>query len=120
MRHLARLLAATAVLLYCPSPAGALQAGLPPAWDGVWKGATTLTWANGKAESVAMELHVSPMPGGASKTWKVLYAFGDRREAREYEIRPAEGGGPGRLVIDEKNGFLIDNYLAGHTLYSQF
>lgn len=120
MRLYARLLAAAAVLLYCPVSAGAFQAGLPPSWDGVWKGATTLSWATGKVEAVAMELHVSPMPGGQSKVWKVIYAFGDRREVRDYEIRPAEGGGAGRLVIDEKNGFLIDNYLAGDTLYSRF
>lgn len=120
MRLNARLLAATAVLLYCPLSAGAFQAGLPHTWDGVWKGATTLSWATGKVEAVAMELHVSPMPGGRAKVWKVVYVFGDRREVRDYEIRPAEGGAAGRLVIDEKNGFLIDNYLSGDTLYSRF
>lgn len=121
MRLLPRVLAAAVVLLlYCPLSAGALQAGLPSSWDGVWRGRTTLTWASGKAEAADMELHVLPIPGGQAKTWKVIYAFSDRREVREYEIRPLDGGGPGRLVIDEKNGFLIDNYLAGDTLYSQF
>ena len=67
-----------------------------------------------------MELHVGTAAGGASKTWKVVYVFADRREVRDYEIRPAEGGGAGRLVIDEKNGFLIDNYLSGETLHSRF
>lgn len=119
MRLLTRALAA-AVLLCCSAPAGAFQAGLPASWDGVWKGPTTLTWATGKAEAVSMELRVAPLPGGRAKTWKVVYTFADRREVREYEIRPAEGGGAGRLLIDEKNGFLIDNYLAGDTLYSQF
>src|SRR3712207_1496261 len=112
MRIISRVLAA-AVLLSCWSlPGAARQAGLPASWDGVWKGATTLRWASGRAEEVAMELHVGPAAGGASKTWKVVYVFADRREVRDYEIRPAEGAGAGRLVIDEKNGFLIDNYLA--------
>jgi hypothetical protein len=120
MKLIQRVLAAAALLLCCSLPAAARQAGLPPAWDGVWKGTTTLNWASGKAEEAGMELRVSPAAGGASKTWEVVYVFADRREVRDYEIRPAEGGGAGRLVIDEKNGFLIENYLAGETLYSRF
>jgi hypothetical protein len=120
MRASKLILAAAFVLLHLPLTAGAFQAGLPPSWDGVWKGSTTLTWASGKVEAAGMELHVGPVAGGPSKTWKVVYDFADRREVREYEIRPLEGGAAGRLVIDEKNGFLIDNYLAGDTLYSRF
>lgn len=119
MRLLGRVLAA-ALLLYCPPAAAARQAGLPREWDGVWKGQTRLDWASGKTEESAMELHVAAVAGGTAKTWKVVYAFADRREVREYEIRPAEGGGAGRLVIDEKNGFLIDNFLSGATLHSRF
>ena len=120
MRIIPRALAAAALLLSCAFPAAARQAGLPPSWDGVWKGTTTLNWASGKTEEAAMELHVSPVAGGPSKSWKVVYVFADRREVREYEIKPAEGAGAGRLIIDEKNGFLIDNYLSGETLYSRF
>jgi hypothetical protein len=119
MKFITRVLAAAA-LLCCPLPAVARQAGLPPSWDGVWKGVTTLNWASGKAAEAGMELHVSPVAGGTSKSWKVVYVFAGRREVREYEIRPAEGGGAGRLVIDEQNGFLIDHYLSGETLYSRF
>lgn len=120
MRFISLLAAAAALLLCCPATAAARQAGLPASWDGVWKGATTINWASGKAEPVAMELHVSPVAGGRAKGWKVVYVFADRREVRDYEIRPAEGPGAGRLVIDEKNGFLIDNFLSGDTLYSRF
>ena len=120
MKLIPRVLTAVTLLLCCSSTAAARQAGLPPSWDGVWKGATTLNWASGKVEGAAMELHVSPVAGGPAKNWKVVYVFADRREVRDYEIRPAEGAGTGRLVIDEKNGFLIDNYLAGQTLYSRF
>jgi hypothetical protein len=115
-----RLVSAAALLLCCCLPATAFQAGLPASWDGVWKGTTTLNWASGKAEEASMELHVGPVAGGSSKTWKVVYVFADRREVRDYEIKPAEGAGAGRLVIDEKNGFLIDNFLSGETLYSRF
>lgn len=120
MRIISRMMTAVALLLCCIPPATARQAGLPASWDGVWKGATKLNWASGRVEEVAMELHVSPFAGGTAKSWKVVYVFADRREVREYEIRPAEGAGAGRLVIDEKNGLLIDNYLSGETLYSRF
>lgn len=120
MRVLKRVLAAAVLLLHFSPPTAARQAGLPAAWDGVWKGVTRLEWASGKSEEVAMELHVAAAAGGAAKTWKVVYVFAGRREVRDYEIRPAESGGAGRLVIDEKNGFLIDNYLAGETLHSRF
>jgi hypothetical protein len=120
MRILLRVSATAFVLLCSVSSAGALQQGLPPSWDGVWKGSTTLTWASGKVEAADMELHVSPIPGGRAKVWKTVYAFSDRREIREYEIRLLEEGGASRFVVDEKNGFLIDNYLADDTLYSQF
>jgi hypothetical protein len=120
MKFIPRVLAGAALLLCCSLPTGARQAGLPPSWDGVWKGRTILNWASGKSEAAAMELHVSPAAGGPSKRWRVVYVFADRREVREYEIGPAEGAGAGRLVIDEKNGFLIDNYLSGETLYSRF
>ena len=110
-----------ALVLFCSAGSmQAAQAGLPASWDGVWKGATTLSWADGRAEQVLMELEVSPLRGSNSKVWKVIYVFSDRREVRNYEIRPVAGSGRGRFVIDEKNGFLIDNYLAGNILYSQF
>ena len=114
-------LAAIAImpLLFAP-PLKAGQMGLPAAWDGVWRGTTTLSWAMGKVETAAMELHVSPLANSNAKAWQVSYEFSDRREARAYEIRPADEGGAGRFIIDEKNGFLIDNYLSGNTLYSQF
>lgn len=120
LKLFARLLAASALLLCGSATAGAQQSGLPAAWDGVWKGQTTLVWASGKTEPAAMELHVGPLPGGRGKRWKVVYEFAGRREVRDYEIAPAEAGGAGRLLIDEKNGFLIDNYLAGDALYSRF
>jgi hypothetical protein len=113
------LLAVVAALLFFSQPAKT-QTGLPPSWDGIWKGETKLTWANGKVETAAMELDVSPIPGSNAKRWRVVYVFSDRREVRDYELRPATDGGAGRFIVDEKNGFLIDNYLANDTLYSQF
>src|SRR3712207_1609012 len=120
LRLLARLLTAAALLFYNFSMPRAQQAGLPASWDGVWKGQLTLVWATGKVEPASMELHVGPLPDGRSNSWKIVYDFGDRREVRDCEIGPAEGGGAGRLLVDEKNGFLIDNYLAGDALYSRF
>ncbi len=49
--------------------AGAKSASLPPSWDGVWKGKTTLVWANGKVEDVQMELEVKPIPAAAGRKY---------------------------------------------------
>ena len=95
------------------------QSGLPAEWHGVWKGETNLTWANGKTEKVGMELEVAPFKDGNADQWKVIYVFSDRREERNYEIKTVEGR-INHFVIDEKNGFLIDNFLSNNALHSQF
>lgn len=120
MKRLSRPSAVATLVLLLAATARAQGGGLPPSWDGVWKGSTLIAWATGKEEPVGMELHVAPLEGGGAKSWKVVFAFADRREVRDYEIRPGEAGAPSRLVIDEKNGFLIDNYLSGDALYSRF
>ena len=56
MRTISRVLAAAALPLGCSFPAASRQAGLPPSWDGAWKGVTTLNRASGKAEEAAKEL----------------------------------------------------------------
>src|SRR3954454_8233659 len=92
---------------------------LSAAWDGVWKGGCQLEGADGtKPQEVAMELHVGDLAGG-KKTWKIVYGTGDKRRPRPYELAPVEGK-PGRFVIDEKNGLLIDYQLLGDRLYGAF
>jgi len=92
---------------------------LPAVWDGVWKGVCQLETADGKKpQEVPMELHVGDLAGG-KKTWKIVYGSGERRQTRPYELAPVAGK-PGRFVIDEKNGLLIDYQLLGDRLYGAF
>lgn len=66
-----------------------------------------------------MELETAPLKDRNADLWKIIYVFNDRREERNYEIKLVEGSS-NHFVIDEKNGFLIDNLLSNNTLYSQF
>ncbi len=99
--------------------AAAQSEALPAEWDGIWKGTLAIVSADGTRQELAMELHVLPVAGGNRKTWKILYGEGTKQTTRPYDIGPVAGG-PGRFVVDEKNGLFIDNHLAGKTLYSQF
>ncbi|HZS49070.1 MAG TPA: hypothetical protein VFC63_28635 [Blastocatellia bacterium] len=92
---------------------------LPSRWEGDWKGDSKLTWVNGKIEDCAVELRISSIPNSNAKAWHLVYAFSDRKEVRDYELKPVDGS-PGLFVIDEKNGFLIDNRLIDNAFYSQF
>lgn len=99
--------------------AHANESKLPADWDGVWKGMTVIDKATGTPEQVAMELHVSAIPGSNSKSWKILYGTGPQQTTRNYEIAPVANQ-PNHFIIDEKNGLFIDNQLIGNVLYSSF
>lgn len=92
---------------------------LPDSWNGIWKGETKIEFANGKTENVGVELEIKPFENNPGKQWKITYVFSDRKEVRNYEIKTS-GKSANHFVIDEKNGFLIDNFLIGNTLLSQF
>jgi hypothetical protein len=115
-----RLMAAALILLIT---AAATSAGsdttLPAAWDGVWKGMTVIDSGTPKPQQVPMELHVAAVADSSVKTWKILYGAGDGQSTRNYEIAPVPNE-PGRFLVDEKNGLLLDNYLLGNVLLSQF
>lgn len=111
----ARALAILLPVLLFVIPAAAQT--LPAEWEGLWKGTTVRALATGEKEEIPTELHVQPLPGGGdARTWKIVYGG---QEARPYEISPVPGQ-PGRFVVDEKNGLLIDQQLVGNTLYALF
>jgi hypothetical protein len=92
---------------------------LPVEWEGVWRGSTLRVTTSGVREQTPMVLEVRAVPGGSTRTWKITYGDGPDQETRPYELSPVAGE-PGRLLLDEKNGLLIDNQLVGKVLYSQF
>lgn len=91
--------------------------GLPAEWHGVWKGKrTNVVKIGGPAEESVMELHIRPIEGKAY-TWRIIYGEGEKREVKDYVLKRGEKG-PNHFVVDEQNGFLLDCWLVGGTLYN--
>lgn len=91
--------------------------GLPAEWHGAWKGKLTKVMkVGGPAEASVMELHILPIEGRAY-TWRLIYDEGEKRDVRDYVMKRGEKG-PNHFVVDEQNGFLLDCWLVGGTLYS--
>jgi hypothetical protein len=99
------------------APAGTPGPALPETWHGDWVGRLTVYGANGKRFERPWELHVAPVKGGGSLTWRIVSGIGGKQSVRDYELVP-EPGKPGQFKIDEKNGIVIDARLMGNALYS--
>ena len=95
------------------------DSGLSDIWRGDWRGDVTVTNAKNESETVVMALHIAPLGEGAY-TWRIEYISDKQHSIREYEIAPNPEAGAGRLIVDEKNGILLDCRLFGTTLLSQF
>lgn len=91
------------------------HSGLPAEWHGRWTGSLKITSAAGEAKETQMEMVIEPLKDSKNYRWKIVYGKGP---ARDYELVPQERAG--HFVIDEKNGLLIDAWLVGSTVYSQF
>jgi hypothetical protein len=64
-------------------------------------------------------LEIRPIEGRpADVTWTLTYVA-EQRQERPYELK-AVPGFPGRFLMDEKNGILIDHVLYADTLACQF
>jgi hypothetical protein len=94
-------------------------AGLPATWQGSWKGTLKITPVKGAAQKVAMELHALPTRDNKANTWRIVYGSGEKRQTRNYELAPVANK-PGKFLLDEKNGIVLDCRLVGSVLYSQF
>ena len=104
------------VLALALVPADApVHPGLPADWHGRWSGTLKITSAAGEATETPMEMVIEPLKDSKNYRWKIVYGKGP---ARNYELVPQEKAG--HFVIDEKNGLLIDAWLVGSTVYSQF
>ena len=98
-----------------PQPA----TGLPPAWQGTWKGTMVIHGPAGQRSDVPLVFRVAPLPGSTALTWVMTYGTGEKTMVKDYKLVPVPGK-PGRFQIDEKNGITLDARLADQVLYSQF
>lgn len=66
-----------------------------------------------------MELHIGPIEGKKSFTWRIIYGVDKKRQVRNYELVP-DLEKAGQFKIDEKNGIVIDARLMGNAIYCHF
>lgn len=96
-----------------PAPAPALD----PAWIGHWKGELTIVGKD-RPSTVPMEIVIDPLTDRPGWQWTMIYGEGESKQVRDYALLP--GAGPGRYVMDERNGILLDVSLAQGALVAVF
>jgi hypothetical protein len=106
-----KLIATLAALSAGFTGSATVRADALDSWAGVWRGDCQLS----PPGRVGMELRIEPMPGGLR--WVMVYRTPRGDEVRDYRVVP---NGPGRYVLDERNGILIDMVLRGDVLYDSF
>lgn len=92
------------------------------AWTGTWKGACGLTPAFSGVTQFAASLEIGePSSAGQARNFKLIYEESGAlpRQVRDYELRPVDASS-GHFVVDEHNGLLLDTFLSGNVLYSNF
>jgi len=95
-----------------------VNAGLPADWHGRWTGTLKITPVEGKEQETPMELTIEPLKDSKNLRWQIIYGEGKKAPVRDYELQPQEKAN--HFVIDEKNGILVDAWLTGGVLHSQF
>jgi hypothetical protein len=91
---------------------------LPAEWHGRWTGTLKITPVSGAPQETVMEMVIEPLKDSKNYRWKIVYGDGKKAPVRDYELAPQEKAN--HFVIDEKNGLLIDAWLVGKTMHSQF
>jgi len=108
-----------AVVLAFPMLLSAQTDTFPDNWAGIWQGELDIYNAQGKAQSIPMELHILPIDTSDRYTWTIIYGSGDQAQRRPYELVTIDTA-TGHFLIDEKNSILIDAYRLGPKLIQRF
>lgn len=93
---------------------------LPAKWHGKYSGVLELLNPDkpGTSQKVPTVLEIMPISGTPDVTWTQIYTV-DKKEERKYVLK-AVPGFPGRYLMDEQQGILIDHALIGDSLTCQF
>jgi len=91
----------------------AAPAAFPDSFVGSWKGELEVSTM---PKPIGMTLDVARVPGTPRYTWTIRY---EGQPARPYELVPVDPA-RGQWAIDEKNGIVLDSFVAGGKLLSQF
>lgn len=97
---------------------GAAGAAAPADWAGDWFGACTVTPAYQGIESFRAKLNIGPQSAEGRLRWKITYELA-QRDVRDYQLVPVDAA-KGHYAVDEKNGLLLDAFLADGVLYMPF
>lgn len=94
----------------------------PDAYTGIYDGYLQIISAGKRADSVRMVLDIAPLEQG--KRWKFGITYGEAPasvQINNYELlRDTLAAGSGHYLLDEKDGILIRETLAGNTLYAMY
>jgi hypothetical protein len=102
-----------------PPPVPTGPASFPADWIGHWSGPARLVWPDGRRRDFTMELIIAPTADPKRFTWTVVYAEGENRQERPYELVVIDAA-EGRYEIDEKNGIRLPTTAIGGTLRAAF
>jgi hypothetical protein len=93
---------------------------LPTKWHGKYVGELEASSADrpGAVQKVPAELTIAPIEGTPDVLWTLHYTV-PGQPVRKYMLK-AVPGFPGRHLMDENNGILIDHALVGDKLMCQF
>lgn len=89
------------------------EALFPDTFVGSWKGELEVSTM---PKPIGMTLDVQKVPGTPRYTWTIRY---EGQPARPYELVPVDPP-RGQWAIDEKNGIVLDSFVANGKLLSQF
>lgn len=131
MRHLVLLLCIIPTLLFANKDntraiqqifsdcIGQDSLSFPASWQGVWTGTLEIRNAKGLAQTLPMELHISPIENSQSYTWWIIYGEDKIKGKRAYELQTVDKD-KGIYVVDEKNTIKLESYLIGEKLISYY
>lgn len=87
-------------------------------FHGAWRGTCAISPEHQGITSFGAELIVQPGEADDRLSWTIVYRLRET-QTRAYELIAVDAS-KGHYVIDEKNGLMLDSYLAGGVLYSTF
>jgi hypothetical protein len=91
----------------------------PQNWYGKWKGTLVIYNNKGKAQKIAMELHVEPTDSVNRCKMALIYGEGEDTNVRPYVLVTIDMEN-GHYQTDEKNTIYLDDYYFDGVLYSRF
>jgi hypothetical protein len=91
----------------------------PENWYGKWKGTLVIYNNKGKAQEIAMALHVEPTDSANRCKMALIYGEGEDANVRPYDLVTIDAEN-GHYQTDEKNTIYLDDYYFDGVLYSRF